>query len=209
MNRKKEKVFAVWAIIFLLLEVVVPIVVLAVLRWGFSESDGIIPIAALIMMVCSVLLGIATIIKKEQVVICFGIVTCVVGTVCMLIFDSTIINKGKPLGCPISVLWITSGYLLLLLLLLATMLCKKGRIQKLGRLLQIAILALLFGNIALNIAIAATEQYVFVYRWGTDEFAYRDVYWDIIYMEIVQVFNSLACVFWGLRVVLRNKALET
>lgn len=200
MKSTKKKVFSVLSIIFYVLACFAPFIVKIVVpiisHGWFSAGD--VPIALMASMPCPLILGGVTIIRKEHIAAGIGIITCAAGTICTLIF-----RIPASFG---SIRWLTSGYLILLLLVLLTILVKKMGKQKLCLILQKIMVALLFVNIAANIFIAANIRY-----WTRHEgffISYNVYYWNNIYLEIVLILNSLACVFWGMWYITHGKYSE-
>lgn len=201
MKSTKQKVFSVLSIIFYGLACFTPFIIkigdAILFRFNLNPA-GDIPIALMASMLCSLILGSVTVIRKEHIAAGIGIITCAAGVICTLIFRIPASFE--------SIRWLTSGYLILLLLVLLTIPVKKMGKQKLCLMLQKVMVALLFINIAVNIFIAANIRYWAEYDGGW--LSYNDYYWNNIYLEIVLILNSLACVFWGMWYITHGKNSE-
>lgn len=189
MKSKQQKIYSVFSVIFYLLVFLSPFIGKAVFA-ALGYSGGSVPIAVIAMMVFAVILGAVAVINKERIVTVVSIVTCAVGTVGMIIFESKI-------GDASDLDWLFSGYLFLLLSVLALILGKKTGKQKVFRVVQIVIVVLLVANVAVNIYLAANEFYGFF-----------GIAWDNIYFRIASVTNSLANVFWGLWIAAYSRCSE-
>ena len=189
MRSKQEKLLSVISVMLFLLVFLSPFVSKAILGALGYDCDKV-PIVVIVMMVCSVILGTMSVFNKEPVVTRISAVTCTVGAVCVLIlgFQITTFFELK---------WVyvfLCGYLFLLFIVLASILGKKTGKQKVFKVIQKIIVALLFVNISANIYRAASETYGF---WG--------IFWDLIYFEIAMVLNSLASFVWGMWFIAHSK----
>lgn len=192
-SKNKEKVFSVLSIIFYLLVVFSTFIILiASAIDGDPLCGGIYTFSIwwiIADMLWPLLLGSATVIRRERIVTGISIITCAAGTLCTLIFRTHFKYE--------SIRWLIRGYLLLLLLVLLQILGRKTGKQKLCLILQKVIAALLFVNIAANIFIATKLWYAFF-----------GIIWGNVYYAAFSVLNSLACAFWAMWYIMHSKYSE-